>query len=134
MEEGFTDEDRKRLGLPLKQGKSAVEMSDEARQVKKLRVLQTIAIFMLLWALMDNPYSYYQVLRWVVCGIAGYSSYLAYQSKQIGWVWAFGVAAILYNPIAPIYFERETWSILNLSAVALFSCFIIVGLHKNNHS
>ena len=77
------------------------------------------AALMLLWALADNPYAYYQILRWVVCGVNGYAAYIAAGEKQRGWAWAFGVAAVLFNPIAPIHFERETWALLDV-AVATF--------------
>ncbi len=58
---------------------------------------------MLFWALADNPYGYYQILRWVVCGL---TRYLAYRNDKNVWAWIFGVTAVLFNPIAPIYREK----------------------------
>lgn len=60
------------------------------------------------------PYSYYQILRWVVAIVAGYNAYLAYESKQNGWVFIMVAIAILFNPIAPVHLEKSTWTIFNL--------------------
>lgn len=77
-------------------------------------ILKIIAIVMLFWTLADNPYGYYQILRWVVFGTAGYSAYLAYENKQAPWTWIFGIITILFNPIAPIYLDRGTWSVIDI--------------------
>lgn len=66
---------------------------------------------MLFWALADNPYGYYQILRWVIAGVTGYSAYLAYEQGKNTWTWILAITAILFNPIAPIRLDRETWSI-----------------------
>jgi hypothetical protein len=83
-----------------------------------------IAAGLLLWAMGNHPYSYYQILRWVVCGVSGYSAYIAYERKNNAWTWIFGVMAVLFNPIAPIYLDRETWVLLDLvAAVLMFASF-----------
>ncbi len=73
---------------------------------------------MLFWALADNPYGYYQILRWVIAGVTGYSAYLAYEQGKNAWTWILAIIAILFNPIAPIHLDRETWSVLNNIIVA----------------
>jgi len=76
---------------------------------------------MLFIALGDNQYGYYQILRWVVAGVTGYSAYLAYEQEKTGWTWILAIAAILFNPISPIHLTRDTWSIINLVvAVIIF--------------
>ncbi len=74
---------------------------------------------MLFWALADNPYGYYQILRWVIAGVTGYSAYLAYKQGKNVWVWILAITAILFNPIAPLHLDREIWSVLNIIAVAI---------------
>ena len=74
---------------------------------------------MLFWALADNPYGYYQILRWVIVGVTGYSAYLAYEQSKNAWTWILAITAILFNPIAPIHLDRETWSVLNIIAAAI---------------
>ncbi len=68
-----------------------------------------IAAVMLLLALVPWPYGYYQLLRFVVCGTAGYVAFVAYNWKKIWAIWLFGFIAVLFNPLIPIHFSREVW-------------------------
>ena len=77
----------------------------------------------LLGALGSWPYAYYQLLRWVVCGVGAYSACKAHESGRTGWAWVFGVIAVLFNPIVPFYFARDTWQVLDLVAVIPFFAF-----------
>lgn len=94
-----------------------------------ITILKAIAIIMLLWALADNPYWYYQLLRWVVCGVSAYSAYIYYQEKNTTWMWIFIIVAVLFNPIASFYFGREIWEALDIIAAAI----IFVSLLKTKH-
>lgn len=68
------------------------------------------------------PYVYYQLLRWVVMIVAGYNAYLAYESKEDVWMYVMVGVAILFNPIASIHFQKETWAILDLvTALVMFA-------------
>lgn len=90
-------------------------------KIQKITILKIIAIIILFWALADNPYSYYQILRWVIASVSGYSAYLAYKQGKNAWTWTLAITAIFFNPIAPIHLNRETWSILNIiTAVIIF--------------
>ncbi len=93
--------------------------------LQMITALKIIAIVMLFGALADNPYGYYQVLRWVVFGVAGHSAYLAYENRKSPWVWIFGIAAILFNPIAPIYLSREAWTVIDMATAAAIFISII---------
>lgn len=79
-----------------------------------LRILQIIAIAMLLGALASNPYSYYQILRWFISFVAGYSAYVSYKQNDNVWLWIMIVIAVLFNPIAPIYLTRDIWFWINI--------------------
>lgn len=74
-----------------------------------------IAGIMLLLAIPSIlPYGYYQILRWVVTGVAVYSAYCANESNNEKWLYIMGAIAILFNPIFPIYLSKETWVVLDL--------------------
>ncbi|OIO54797.1 hypothetical protein AUJ46_02310 [Candidatus Peregrinibacteria bacterium CG1_02_54_53] len=88
--------------------------------MKNMRIIIVGTALMLFLALADFPYAYYQILRWVVCGVAAYSAYNAHEHRSIVWTWIFGVVAILFNPIAPIHFQRETWMTLDVAAAVIF--------------
>ena len=89
------------------------------KKIQTITIVKIIAIIMLFWALADNPYGYYQILRWVITGVTGYSAYLAYEQGKNTWTWILAITAILFNPIAPIHLDKETWSVLNIIAAAI---------------
>jgi len=65
-----------------------------------------IAAIMLLGSLARWPYGYYQLLRFVVCGVSVYVAYVAYKWQKIWATWLFGIIAVLFNPIIPIHLSR----------------------------
>ncbi|MDD5015238.1 MAG: hypothetical protein PHW73_09120 [Atribacterota bacterium] len=87
---------------------------------------KVMTIILLLWALADHSYGYYQPLRWTVLIVGAYSAYLAYKLENKGWTWAFGIIAMLFNPIIPFTFQRETWQFIDVVAAIIF----LVSLFK----
>ena len=79
-----------------------------------------IAALMLLGALADWPYGYYQLLRLVTCGAAVYVAYLAYNWQKMWPVWLFGLVALLFNPLIRIHLSREIWQPINAVCAILF--------------
>ena len=79
-----------------------------------------------LLALLDMPSEYYKVLRFVVVAacvaqIAGIVRSDSLETKRNVLVIAFGLLAVVFNPIMPLYLEREQWVWFNLAGVALFA-------------
>ena len=67
-------------------------------------------------AVIDFPYGYYQLLRFIgffAFGIAAYISFSAGQ-KTIPYIWGF--MAIIFNPFMKIYLGRELWMIVDVIA------------------
>jgi len=79
-----------------------------------------IAVLFLLGAIANNPYVYYQFLRWIVLGVGGYSAYLAYNSRRKIWMVIFGAIALLFNPIIPFYFSRSAWQSIDIIVAIIF--------------
>lgn len=75
------------------------------------------AAFLLFALIPDLPYGYFQVLRWVVCLFAVYT---ASQYRAGALAMLFGLIAILFNPLAPIHFEREVWMLIDLACAGVF--------------
>jgi hypothetical protein len=92
-----------------------------------------IASAMLLGCLIDGqPYGYFQILRWVVCGVCGYRAYLAYALGKKVWLWIFIASAVLFNPIAPIHLDRDAWTVIDVvMAVALLVSLKFVRAGKD---
>ena len=59
-------------------------------------------------------YSYYMVLRAMVFIVCGYGAFAAFKIKDKAWLWAFGILAILFNPIVPVHLTRPIWLPINL--------------------
>lgn len=81
--------------------------------------IRVVAGVMLLLALGSWEYSFYQILRIVVCGASIFLAWHLFDTKKTGWAWTFVVTAVLFNPLAPIYLARETWQLIDFAAAAL---------------
>jgi hypothetical protein len=89
-----------------------------------------IAALMLLAALGDWPYGYYQLLRVVVCGAGAYIAWLSYHSRYPWAAWLFGFVAVLFNPFAPIHLSRGTWQPVDFVCAVLFVLAATVAKDK----
>ena len=105
------------------------------KKVQTINIVKIIAIIMLFLALSNNPYVYYQILRWVIAGVSAYSVYLAYKQSKNTWVWILIIIMILFNPITPIHFSKKTWLFLDIIAalVIFISIFKIKITKEKNH-
>lgn len=86
---------------------------------------------LLLIGTLDLPYFYYEILRVVACAAFSWLSFLNYAyDDEIFYMILFTISvgfAILFNPLAPIYLDKELWIVLDIvSALFIFSNGIIV--------
>jgi hypothetical protein len=88
---------------------------------KIITIASLFAIVILLIATSNGLlYGYYTFLRWAICITSILVGYAAYRLEKIGWVFIFGAVAILFNPIAPIYLNKDTWVIIDMGVAILF--------------
>ena len=83
--------------------------------------LWLVPISLLLVALLDMPYGYYQLLRVLIFCV---SAYLAVREKgehSEGWFWTFAACALIYNPVVKLSLGKEIWPIVNVGTIILFS-------------
>ena len=71
---------------------------------------------MLLVAAAPLPYGYYTLLRLVATIVFVWAAYVAYQRKKNGLPYAYGILALLFNPIIPIYLDKTLWAIMDIAA------------------
>jgi glucan phosphoethanolaminetransferase (alkaline phosphatase superfamily) len=102
-------------------------MSQSLLQKRPHLIPAIIAAVMLFGALGRWPYGYYQLLRFVVCGVSVYVAYTAYTWQKMWAVWLFGFIAVLFNPLIPIHLSREAWQPINVIC-AILLIFIVVVL------
>jgi hypothetical protein len=90
--------------------------------MKNKNIASGIAILMLLLAIPSGiwPYGYYMLLRWVITGVALFVLWIAYNLKRQGWLWVMIGIAVLFNPVAPIYLDKEIWVIIDFIAAVIF--------------
>ena len=85
---------------------------------KKLLYIPAAILFIGVFPL---PIGYYTLLRLVVTAAAAYVAYDTFQNdKQSGWIWVFGFVAILFNPLIPIYLDKELWMVIDFAVAILF--------------
>ena len=91
------------------------------------RPLALIDAAALLVALADVPYGYFQLLRWLVCGVSAYGAFQAREALRTRWMVALGALAVLFNPVLPFYLDRATWQVIDVGAavVLVVSAFAI---------
>ncbi len=85
-----------------------------------------VAAGMLVGCLGKWPYGYYTLLRWVVCGVACFTAWQAFEWKRIGWVWLAGFVALLFNPLIPVHLSREIWVPVDLLVAVFFIVAVVV--------
>jgi uncharacterized membrane protein YccC len=82
---------------------------------------------MLFLALAPWPYGYYQLLRFVVCGVSAYVAFMAYTGQKTWATYLFGLFAVLFNPLIPIHLSRELWRPIDVICATLL-IFSVVAL------
>jgi hypothetical protein len=109
------------------------KMDDEKKKVDPALRVATVVIVLaaagvLIGALGKHPYSYYTVLRWLACSAV---AMLVWRGliQGLKWAWALVPLAILFNPVAPIHFSRETWRPLDIAAaVAMVLALVLMEI------
>ena len=99
-----------------------------------IKWLSIIAGILLLLGILNGwPYTYYIILRWVICGVAIFNVIDLSRSKLTGWVWAFGALAALFNPIVPVYLNKSAWVGIDLISAIIFFLSVYTINKKNEN-
>lgn len=67
--------------------------------------------------ILDLPYNFYILLRWIVCPAFLYLAFKHYKKRSIPMVWVFGVLGGIYNPLVISPFRKEMWIVLNAFSI-----------------
>lgn len=94
-------------------------------------IARLIASVTLLLALSRHPYSYYILLRWIVCGTAAYGTFESIELEKSGWAWVLGIIALLFNPIIPVHLSREIWAPIDVTTALIFVVSIFTIRRKD---
>ena len=83
----------------------------DERKRDRFGITALVVAVLLLLALGDWPYGYYQFLRLSACAFSVAVAYRAHQADRIGWLLFGAAGAILFNPVFPVEMDRKLWAI-----------------------
>ncbi|MEX2663010.1 MAG: DUF6804 family protein [Vicinamibacterales bacterium] len=93
------------------------------------------AAVLLLIAVGRNPYDFYTIMRWVVCGVCTYGAFVEFERNRTTWAWLFVIMAVAFNPIVPVRLTRETWAPIDVLAAGILVASVLAsrkrkGIHR----
>lgn len=71
------------------------------------------------------PYAFNQLANWTIAIAALATAYTAKKSGQKMFMRIFIAVAVVFNPVAPIYFTAEQWRTLDIAAILLFAISVL---------
>ena len=83
--------------------------------------------FLILAVLGKDQYAFFQILRWLVCGVAAWSGLIALEREMKIWAGILFFNAVLFNPILPFHLQREMWQVLDVisAGILIVSLFFV---------
>lgn len=118
----------------MKRASKRANKKDYPEHRKPFIIASLLCSVLLLLALADMPYDYYTLLRIAIAGYAGIFFFIHIfqdQKNENYHNWAVITAAIvclLFNPIAPIHFSRETWAIFDIATAGILPAIATLGI------
>ena len=89
-----------------------------------------IIVALIISALTKQQYSFFIFIRWFVMISFIYFFYVAYKNKIIGLLFYYGAIAVMFNPIKKIWFQKETWHLIDYSVAFITLLTIIYDWYK----
>lgn len=77
-------------------------------------ILKIILAVLMFGCLLDMPYGYYELVRFVSMVGFGVLAYQAYQQNQSTAMVIYGALALLFQPFFKIALGRELWNIVDV--------------------
>jgi hypothetical protein len=84
-----------------------------------LNLLAILALIGAFQPMIFLPYAYFQLMNWIVVGSGVIAAYRAYLHRNTVFVWLFISLAVIFNPLAPLYFSSDIWKLMDIIAIAL---------------
>ena len=84
--------------------------------LKKTFILPLVIAAILFISIAELPYGFYQLMRFIVPILSGIYAVILFYVKEEFTLWMVPslIAVIMWNPILPIYFDKETWVIIDI--------------------
>ena len=83
-----------------------------------------VTTVLLILACFSLPYGYYRFLRVFVTVVSIWGIFVAINVENAVWLLVFLAAAVLFNPLFPIYLTKSVWRFFNIAAAIIFTLSI----------
>lgn len=93
-------------------------------------IVKTILAILLLICLLDMPYGYYQLVRFVAMAGFAYLAFMANESGRQSEMFIYIALAILFQPIFKIALGREVWNVVDV--VVAIGLLVSIFQNKTN--
>jgi len=97
-----------------------------------VKLLNIITIILLILALFEMPYGYYIFLRIVVFISALLNIPANYRKQKTEMIIIYGLIAVLFNPIIVVFFERESWMIIDIVVAGIYGFDLYKSYARNS--
>jgi hypothetical protein len=74
---------------------------------------------MLLLGAAPMPYGYYTLLRLVGFIVFAVAAFAALARRYATLPWAYGLMALVFNPVFKLHFPKELWALIDVAAAVL---------------
>jgi FtsH-binding integral membrane protein len=84
-------------------------------------IFKSVAVLLLFYATSRHQYSFYIFLRWYIFIVCIYFAFSANKENIKVWLIIFSTISLLFNPIIPVYLNKELWSVIDIvSGILIF--------------
>ena len=93
-----------------------------------------LAMAILDWAIFHGlPYGFFTFLRWLITICAAWTGYRIFnKDSKSKMLILFGIITVLFNPIIPVFLNRETWTLIDFTTAIILLTFLIKGFKNEN--
>ena len=103
--------------------------------MSNIKITRLIAAALLLLAVLHLPYGYYSFMKICITIIAAYNAYESRNDAQKLWLIFFVAAAIVFNPIIPIYLKTKgVWMPIDIVFGIIFLVSALIPNNKSHES
>lgn len=94
-------------------------------------IARCIAGAIALSAIAKHPYNFYVFTRWAVFLVCCWGFWLSRHRMWPSFAPAYIVVGVVFNPLLPFHFQRETWQVVDAAAGIILLASL--ALHRSTH-
>lgn len=99
-----------------------------------MNYFKIVLAVLLLLCLLDMPYGFYILIRYVATVVFGYMAYSYYQENKNELAIAAGALAVLFQPLVKFALGRFVWNVVDVvAAVALIVLVFVETKNRKEH-